>query len=84
MYELHLEDGLKENVEPAKLWLYRHVFNTMFNFTYKFMRKDTCKKYDIYKVKTDAEFNEVVKTQLIQKHDVPSKSRDSSSTVESI
>jgi len=70
MYELHLEDCLKENVEPAKLWLYRHVFNTMFNFTFKLPRKDTCKKCDIYKVKTDAESNEVVKMQLTKEHDV--------------
>ncbi|CAH1961095.1 unnamed protein product [Acanthoscelides obtectus] len=54
MYQLYYDEALASNTLPAhigKLWLYRDIFNTEFNLSFKMPSNDTCDKCDSFTVK---------------------------------
>ena len=42
MYKLHLSSNLVD--EPVKFWMYEHIFNTEYNYSFFVPKKDICDK----------------------------------------
>ena len=54
MYAMYKEE-CEESGEPfASEWVYRNIFNTQFNLSFKPPQKDTCKTCDVLKIQIEA------------------------------
>ena len=54
MYAMYKEE-CEESGEPfASEWVYRNIFNTQFNISFKPPQKDTCKTCDVLKIQIEA------------------------------
>ena len=69
MYDLYVEKCKAFDMQPVKIWAYRHVFNTKFNYSFHPPRKDTCKKCDVYKAQCSFQSGATL-TQLRAEHEL--------------
>ncbi|CAG9832750.1 unnamed protein product [Diabrotica balteata] len=51
MYSLYEKRCQEEQKLPINEYVCQYVFNTKFNLHFYISKKDTCKKYDIFKIK---------------------------------
>lgn len=81
MFQLYTEWCQENDINPVKEYYYRNVFNNSFNLQFHMPRKDTCKKCDEFKQKTEVEQNPEAKAALNRDHTLhlakAEKARDS-------
>ena len=54
LYELYKEECIEIGVHLTSRWVYTNIFTTEFNLHFKPPQKDTCKTYDIMKIRIEA------------------------------
>ena len=54
MYECYKEECIEIGVQLTLRWVYTNIFTTEFNLHFKPPQKDTCKTYDIIKIRIEA------------------------------
>lgn len=57
IYMLYKKKCSELNILSVKEHMYRYIFNRCFNLHFKALRKNTCKRYDEYKIKLNIKKN---------------------------
>ena len=66
MYTMYKQECLESGTPYASEWVYREIFNTQFNLSFKTPQKDTCKTCDILKIQLEANVENEEETVSLQ------------------